>query len=83
MCSVVYVCGGYRCPHSYPFSSICLLFQADPLDKVLTAFSSAMDVARERVKFVFDGDSVEPTSTAEELGLEDDDVIDARVITDD
>ena len=64
--------------------TVCLLlFQADPLDKVLTAFSSTMEVAREMVKFVFDGDAVEPTSTAEELGLEDDDVIDARVMTDD
>ena len=65
------------------FTFVILLFQADPLDKVLTAFSSAMEVARERVKFVFDGDAVEPTSTAEELGLEDDDLIDARVMTDD
>ena len=65
------------------FTSVILLFQVDPLDKVLTAFSSAMEVARERVKFVFDRDAVEPTTTAEELGLEDDDVIDARVITGD
>ena len=77
------MCAILQMSSNLSISSICLLFQVDPLDKVLTAFPSAVDVARERVKFVFDGDSVEPTSTAEELGLEDDDVIDARVITDD
>lgn len=48
----------------------------------MAAFSSAMQVPQEQVKFEFDGETVLPDSTAETLGLEDDDVIDARVTND-
>ena len=58
--------------------NIFLLSQTDPLDKVLAAFSSAVELPQEQMKFEFDGDPVLPDSTAEMLGLEDDDVIDAR-----
>jgi len=52
------------------------------LDKVLAAFSSAIQVPQENIKFEFDGDPVLSNSTAEQLGLEDDDVIDARIRSD-
>ena len=57
--------------------------QADPLDKVLAAFSSAIELPQEQVKFEFDGDPVLPDSTAEGLGLEEDEIIDARITTND
>ena len=49
------------------------------MDKVLAAFSSAIEVPQEQVKFEFDGDAVLLDSTAESLGLEEDDIIDARI----
>lgn len=65
------------------YNTVCSFsLQADPLDKVLAAFSSAVELPQERIKFEFDGEPVLPDSTAEKLGLEDDDIIDARIMTD-
>ena len=75
-CSVMeIICSAYSTENYHSF----LLSQADPLDKVLAAFSSAVDLPQEQIKFEFDGDTVLPNSTAESLGLEDDDIIDARI----
>ena len=54
--------------------------QTDPLQKAMTAFAAALDVPISKVKFAFDGDDISPSQTAEDLDMENDDVIDARVL---
>lgn len=54
--------------------------QSDPLQKAMTAFATALDVPISKVKFTFDGDDISPSQTAEDLDLENDYVIDARVL---
>ena len=54
--------------------------QSDPLQKAMTAFAAALDVPISKVKFSFDGEDISPSQTAEDLELENDYVIDARVL---
>ena len=46
----------------------------------MTAFASTLDVPLYKVKFSFDGDDIQPSQTANDLDIENDDVIDARII---
>ena len=46
----------------------------------MIAFAESLSVPLTKLRFLFDGDSVEPTRTAEDLEMENDDVMDARVI---
>lgn len=54
--------------------------QCDPLQKAMTAFASALDVPLYKVKFSFDGDDIHPSQTANDVDIENDDVIDARIM---
>ena len=54
--------------------------QTDPLQKAMTAFASALDVSITKLKFTFDGDPIQPTQTAADLDMENDDCIDVRII---
>lgn len=54
--------------------------QTDPLQKAMTAFAKELGVSITKLKFSFDGDLISPTQTAEDLDMENDDCIDARVI---
>ena len=62
--------------------SVTLFFplQSDPLQKAMTAFAAALGIPTSKVKFTFDGDDISPSQTAEDLDLENDYVIDARVL---
>ena len=54
--------------------------QTDPLQKAMTAFAAALDVPLSKLRFTFDGDLVDPNQTAQDLDMENDDVIDAAAI---
>ena len=54
--------------------------QTDPLQKAMTAFASALGVSITKLKFTFDGDPIQPTQTAANLDMENDDCIDVRII---
>ena len=44
----------------------------------MALFASKLGVPVDRIKFSFDGDPVKADQTAEDLGLDDEDAIDAR-----
>ena len=54
--------------------------QTDALSKVMTAFAAVLEVPVSRIKFTFDGDPISPDHTPTDLDLENDDIIDARLI---
>jgi hypothetical protein len=54
--------------------------KTDALSKVMTAFAAVLEVPVSRIKFTFDGDPISPGHTATDLDLENDDIIDARLI---
>ena len=56
-----------------------VLTQDDPLGKIMDLFASKLGVPVDRIKFSFDGDPVNAKQTADDLGLDDEDAIDARV----
>ena len=62
------------------FSNLLFPAQTDPLQKAMTAFASALEVPLSKLRFTFDGDLVKPNQTAQELDMENDDVIDARAV---
>ena len=47
----------------------------------MTAFAAALEVPVKKIKFTFDGDPISPESTPSDLDLENDDIIDARLIS--
>jgi hypothetical protein len=51
------------------------------LSKVMTAFAAVLEVPVSRIKFTFDGDPISPDHTPTDLDLENDDIIDARLIS--
>ena len=68
-----------HCYYAYiPLHIICI--QSDPLQKAMTAFASALGVSVTKLKFMFDGDPIQPTQTATDLDMEDDDCIDVAMI---
>lgn len=46
----------------------------------MTAFAEALELPLSKLRFTFDGDPVAPHQTAEDLDMENDDVIDAGAI---
>ena len=65
--------------HMVHFSASLFLSQDDPLGKVMDLFAAKLGVPVDRIKFSFDGDPVNAKQTADDLGLEDEDALDARV----
>ena len=57
-----------------------MYFQSDPLQKAMTAFASALGVSITKLKFMFDGDPINPTQTAADLDMENDDCIDVAMV---
>lgn len=53
--------------------------QDDPLGRVMDLFAAKIGVPVSGIKFSFDGDPVSAEQTAADLGIEDEDAIDARV----
>lgn len=56
-------------------------FQTDTLSKVMTAFAAALELPVNKIKFSFDGDPVLPDQTPIDLDMDNDDIIDARLLT--
>ena len=54
-------------------------FQSQPLQKAMTAFASELGVSITKLKFCFDGDPVDPSKTAKDMDMENDDCIDVTV----
>ncbi len=46
----------------------------------MDAFAQTLDLPVRKVKFTFDGDQVKPSSSPQDLDMESDDVIDARIV---
>lgn len=69
--------GGRRGVHSE-----CNLFllQTDPLLKAMTAFAAMLELPLSKMRFTFDGDPIDPSQTATDLGMDDDDIIDATIL---
>lgn len=60
------------------------IVKTDPLSKLVAGFreyaaSKGLTTQPQAIKFKFDGDALDPNSTAEDLALEDDDVIDVHL----
>ncbi|AAZ11434.1 small ubiquitin-related modifier [Trypanosoma equiperdum] len=49
------------------------------LKKLIDTYCKKQGISRNSVRFLFDGTPIDETKTPEELGMEDDDVIDAMV----
>ena len=47
----------------------------------MTAFAADLGVSITKLKFTFDGDPIQPTQTAANLDMENDDCIDVRIIS--
>ena len=47
----------------------------------MTAFAADLGVSITKLKFTFDGDPIQPTQTAADLDMENDDCIDVRIIS--
>ena len=50
-----------------------------PLEKLMKAFCQRNGVSMNSVRFLFDGNRIQPASTPEDLDMEDGDVIDVMV----
>lgn len=50
-----------------------------PLKKLFDAYVKKQGVSRQSVRFLYDGSTVDESKTPEDMGMEDDDVIDAMV----
>jgi len=50
-----------------------------PLQKLMTAFCNRQGVGNQSVRFLFDGQRINPSQTPQELEMEDGDVIDVMV----
>ncbi|KAL5477863.1 hypothetical protein EMCRGX_G024714 [Ephydatia muelleri] len=57
------------------------LAKCEPLLKGMKAFAASLGVALSRLHFTFDGEPLDVEQTAADLDLQDDDVIDVRVVT--
>eukprot|EP00759_Apiculatamorpha_spiralis_P053853 PhF_6_TR6484/c0_g1_i1/m.9678/K12160/SUMO, SMT3; small ubiquitin-related modifier len=49
------------------------------LKKLMEAYCKKQGISRTSVRFLYDGNPIEEEKTPEELGMEDDDVIDAMI----
>ena len=49
------------------------------LQKLMRAYCHRLGLSEDSVRFLFDGDRIQGTHTPEELGMQDEDVIDAMV----
>ncbi len=67
-------------PQWYVSTFLFDFLQDDPLQKILTAFASKLDVSISKLKFSFDGDDINPSQTAQDLDMENDDCIDVIVM---
>jgi len=54
--------------------------QTKPLESLFVEYSKFRNMERSKLKFLFDGDSLEGNETPEELDMEDENVIDVRVL---
>ncbi|KAH8607080.1 putative Ubiquitin 2 like Rad60 SUMO like Ubiquitin family [Trypanosoma vivax] len=50
-----------------------------PLKKLIDAYCKKQGISRGSVRFLFDGSPIDESKTPEDMGMEDDDVIDAMV----
>ena len=55
--------------------------QTDTLSKVMTAFAAVLEVPVSQLQFTFDGDPVSPDKTPNDLDMDNDDIIDARLLS--
>ena len=46
----------------------------------MTAFSSELNIPTRQLKFLFDGDVIQPLQAAKDFDMEDDDCIDVMVL---
>ena len=53
----------------------------DSLGKAMTAFAAALDVPVNRLQFTFDGDPISPQQTPNDLEMDHDDIVDARLLS--
>lgn len=51
-----------------------------PLEKILRSFAAEVGQSIDCVQFTFDGEKVVPSMTPNDLDLESDDIIDARLL---
>lgn len=58
-----------------------VVLQMDPLGKAMTAFAAALDVPVNRLQFTFDGDPISPKQTPNDLEMDHDDIVDARLLS--
>lgn len=61
--------------------SLLSLSQADALRKLMTAFAAVLEVPVSQLQFTFDGDPVSPDQTPNDLDMDNDDIIDARLLS--
>ena len=69
---------GMHC-YYYNHSTAKGVLRALPLEKLMKAFCNRNGVASNSVRFLFDGNRVNPTQTPQDLDMEDGDVIDVMV----
>ncbi|XP_077996180.1 NFATC2-interacting protein-like [Glandiceps talaboti] len=53
--------------------------KTDPMEKLMDEYSKFLDIPRNKIAFVFDGDRISPTETPQDLDMESEDVIDVLV----
>ena len=68
-----YIATRVKCVICFSF----FLLQNEPLKNVMERFSNALNVKAQQLKFTFDGEIIKGTMSAQEIGIEDDDIIDA------
>lgn len=76
---VLYTCT-LICPSLWSQLFVSSLCQSDPLQKAMNAFAEELSVPIAKLKFVFDGEQVEPSNTPQDLDMESDDVMDAQTM---
>ena len=54
--------------------------QTKPLETMFAEYATFRNVKRSNLKFSFDGDPLDGTETPEDLDMEDENVIDVRVL---
>lgn len=60
-------------------SEVYRISKTAPLSKIMQKFAETIGVAESKIAFRFDGERVQPEQTADDLGMEDEDAIDAAV----
>ena len=58
---------------------LCSSVQFQPLESSLRKYAAELGLNMEAVRFTFDGEQVNPSKSPDDLDMEDDDIIDARI----